>query len=137
MDYTNLLKPLSLELKENSKLKKLPVVSKTVLTILFIPFFVSFFFGKIGFWLTMFFYKMLSAPADHLHRWLKEEREGIHPAAQAVLYFICLPTIFSIQVTLSLNAVSFYIQWFGLQICAYVLSLGGTRWQPFVTDATF
>jgi hypothetical protein len=40
-------------------------------------------------------------------------------------------------VALSFNAIAFYFQWFGIQIVAYILTLGGIKWQPFITEATF
>ena len=87
--------------------------------------------------LTNFFFKMLAAPADYLDKWLKAEKEGVQHATQAVIYLVALPTVFGFQVLLSLNAFSFFFQWFFLQIQAYILTLGGTKWQPFITEAKF
>ena len=137
MDYYALLKGLSREAKTNSKLKEQNIVVRIIITIIFIPLFVAFFFGKLGFWFTNFFFKMLAAPADYLDKWLKAEKEGVQHATQAVIYFVALPTVFSFHVLLSLNAFSFFFQWFGLQIQAYILTLGGTKWQPFITEAQF
>lgn len=137
MDYFALLKGLSKEVKENSKLKKMNIVVRIILTIIFIPLFVSFFFAKLGFWFTIFFFKMIASPAEYLGKWLDSQKDGIQHATQAVLYFVCLPTIFGLQVLLSFNALSFYMQWFGLQITAFILTLGGSKWQPFITEASF
>ena len=137
MNYYALLKGLSNEVKTNSKLKEQNIVVRIILTIIFIPIFIGFFFGKIGFWLTNFFFKMLAAPADYLDKWIKAEREGVQHATQAIIYLIALPTIFGIQVMLSFNAVSFFFQWFSLQIQAYIITLGGTKWQPFINEAQF
>ena len=137
MNYAALLKNLSKEAKTNSNLKKMNIIGRIILTIIFIPLFIAFFFSKIGFWLTMFFYKMVAAPAEYLNKWLEAEREGVQHATQAVIYFVCLPTIFSFQITLSINAISFFMQWFCLQIQAFILTLGGTKWQPFITEASF
>ena len=137
MNYSALLKGLTNEMKKHSNLKTLPILPRILLTIIFIPIFIAFFFSKIGFWFTMFLYKMISAPADHLHKWLTEQKDGVQHITQAVMYFVCLPTIFGFQVVLSFNAISFYLQWFGIQIQAFILTLGGVRWQPFVTEAVF
>ena len=137
MNYSALLKGLSNEAKNKSLLKKLNIVVRIILTIIFIPLFVAFFFAKLGFWFTLFFYKMIAAPAEYLSKWLDSQKDGVHHATQAVMYFVCMPTIFGLQILLSFNAVSFYLQWFGLQICAFILTLGGTRWQPFISEATF
>ena len=137
MNYSALLNGLSNEVKNNSKLKKMNIVVRILLTIIFIPLFISFFFAKLFFWFTMFFFKMLAAPAEYLGRWLTDQKDGVQHATQAVMYFVCLPTIFGLQVVLSFNTFAFYLQWFGLQIQAFILTLGGARWQPFITEATF
>jgi hypothetical protein len=137
MNYSALLKALSIEAKTKSKLKKKNIVVRIILTIIFIPIFISFFFTKLGFWFLMFFFKMISAPADYLCKWLDSQKDGVQHATQAVLYLVCMPTIFGIQVALSFNAFAFYLQWFSLQIHAFILTLGGTKWQPFITEAKF
>ena len=139
MDYLKLLNNLKKEWKESGKAKyeSLHIVLRVIFTIIFIPLRVSFFFGRIFFWFTWFFFKAISAPVDYLQNWLKSEREGIQHATQAVLYLICVPFIFMQQVTLAFNAFSFFFQWFGLMIEAYVLTLGAVRWQPVISEAKF
>lgn len=139
MDYLKLLTGLKNEFSAANKAKynSLNGVAKFLLTILFIPLRVSFFFGRLGYWFTWFFFKCLATPVDYLQAWLNKQQEGIHPAAQAVLYFCCIPTIFAQQVLLALNAFSFFFQWFGLMLNAYIMTLGTIRWQPVISEATF
>lgn len=139
MDYLKLLKGLKQEFIYAGKLKyeKLNVVLRFILTIIFIPLRVSFFFARLGYWFTWFFFKAISAPVDYLQKWLKEQKEGIHHATQAVLYFVCLPFIFGQQVILAFSSFAFFFQWFGLMLSAYIMTLGAVRWQPVITEATF
>ena len=139
MDYLKLLSGLKKEFLEagRAKYQSLHIALRIIFTIIFIPLRVCFFFGRIGFWFTWFFFKALSAPVDYLQNWLKAQKEGVQHATQAVLYFICIPLIFTQQVTLAFNAFSFFFQWFGLMIQAYVLTLGAVRWQPVISEVTF
>jgi len=139
MDYLKLLKGLKKEFLEAGKAKYqgLFIVWRILLTIIFIPLRVGFFFGRLGYWFTWFFFKCLGAPVDYLQKWLKNQQEGIHPATQAVLYFCCIPTIFAQQVLLALTAFAFFFQWFSLMLSAYIMTLGAVRWQPIISEATF
>lgn len=139
MDYLKVLRSLKKEFKEAGKAKyeSLNIVVRILLTIIFIPLRISFFFSRLFFWFTWFFFKGLAAPVDYLQTWLRKEKEGIAHATQAVLYFVCMPTIFSQQVLLAFNSFSFYFQWFGMMVVAYIMTLGAVRWQPVVTEATF
>ena len=139
MDYLKLLRGLKKEFFEAGKAKyeSLFIVWRILLTLVFIPMRVGFFFARLGYWFTWFFFKCLATPVDYLQNWLKKQQEGIHPASQAVLYFCCIPVIFAQQVLLAFNAFAFFFQWFGLMISAYIMTLGAVRWQPVITEATF
>ena len=139
MDYLKLLSGLKKEFLEagRAKYESLHIVLRVIFTIIFIPLRIGFFFGRIGFWFTWFFFKAMAAPVDYLQNWLKAQKDGVQHATQAVLYFVCIPVIFAQQVTLAFNAFAFFFQWFGLMLQAYVLTLGAVRWQPVISDAKF
>ena len=139
MDYLKLLNGLKNEFIEagKTKYKSLFIVWRILLTILFIPLRIGFFFGRLSYWLTWFFFKCLATPVEYLQKWLNNQQEGIHPASQAVLYFCCIPTIFAQQVLLAFCAFSFFFQWFSLMVSAYIMTLGAVRWQPVISDAKF
>ena len=86
MNYSALLNGLSNEVKNNSKLKKMNIVVRILLTIIFIPLFISFFFAKLFFWFTMFFFKMLAAPAEYLGRWLTDLSPKLHSKTDFVIH---------------------------------------------------
>lgn len=139
MDYLKLLNGLKEEFLEagRARYKSLPVILRLIFTLIFIPLRVSFFFARIAYWFTWFFFKAIAAPVDYLQNWLKGQKEGVAHATQAVLYFVCMPTIFGQQVILALNSFAFFFQWFGLMLSAYILTLGAVRWQPVISEAEF
>ena len=139
MDYLKLLKGLKDEFFAAGKRKyeSLNIVLRVIFTLIFIPLRISFFFARLGYWFTWFFFKCFATPVDYLQTWLNKQQEGIHPAAQAVLYFCCIPVIFAQQVMLAYNAFAFFFQWFGLMLSAYIMTLGKVRWQPVISEATF
>ena len=139
MDYLKLLKGLKAEFLAANKAtyKSINVVLRFILTIVFIPLRVGFFFARIGYWFTWFYFKCMATPVDYLQSWLAKQQEGLHPAPLAVLYYCCMPIIFALQVVLAFAAFSFFFQWFGMMLVAYIMTLGAVRWQPVVSDATY
>ena len=138
MNYSKLLQQLTAEMKtKGTRWSKMKKGLKIFLIIVFVPFIVSFILNKIVFWLTMFFYQLLGAPAGHLHHWLHAEKDTVQHATQAVLYAICMPVVFGLEVVLSLASFLFYIEWFVLQVHAIIITLGGSKFQPFLNEASF
>ena len=137
MNYSKLINSLTAEMKKGVQYKRIPSPYKVFTIIAMIPLIVSFVLSKFMYWVTLFFYKMFSAPAEHLHRWLKDQKDEVHFITQAIMYFVCLPFIFFLQVLLALNAIFFFIQWFFLMLQGYILTLGGIKWQPIITEASF
>ena len=139
MDYLKLSRALTREYREkrSSAYQRVPVVVKVLLLIILFPLRVSFFISRLVYWFTWFFFKGLSAPVDYLQVWLDSQKEGLGDITHAVLYLVCLPTIFSQKVVLAFNSFAFFFQWFGLMLSAYILTLGTIKWQPVVTEALF
>ena len=48
-----------------------------------------------------------------------------------------MPFIFLCNIVLALFSFYFYILWFLIMAVTYVITLGGIRWQPFVTEAEY
>jgi hypothetical protein len=139
MDYLKLSKDLKNEFFAANKRKypSLNAVVRFLLTIIFIPLRVGYFFARLGYWFTWFFFKCFATPVEYLQTWLKKQQEGLHPAPQTVLYYCCIPTIFLQQIVLAFTAFGFFFQWFGMMLSAYVMTLGAVRWQPVISEATF
>ena len=139
MDYLKLLKGLTKEFKEAGKQKYKSVngLVAFICTIIFIPFRISFFFARLFFWFTWFFFKGFAAPVEYLEKWLKKQKEDLGDIAKAALVLVTIPTILWQQLVLAFTSLSFFFQWFGLMLSAYIMTLGAVRWQPVVTDAQY
>lgn len=139
MDYLQLLKGLKNEwlTKGREKYQSINIVGRILLTLFFLPMRISFFFARLCYWFTWFFYRAVSAPVDYLEAWIKNEKEGLGQAPAAVLYWVAMPFVFMQKVFLAFNAFAFFFQWFGLMLTAFIMTLGAVRWQPVISDATF
>ncbi len=137
MDYSKLIKNLTAEMKKGVQYARLPLLFKIFAIVALSPIIATFVISIFFYWVTLFFYKMISSPADSLHLWLKGQKDEVKHATQAVMYVVCLPFIFFLKVLLSFTSVYFFIQWFFIMIQGYILSLGGIKWQPFITEASF
>ena len=139
MDYLKLLKNLKKEFLESGRakyesMKKAPQI---IFTILFIGLRVAFAIARFFYWFTWFFFKAIAAPVDYLTAWFEKQKETLGDISKAALFLVCMPFIFAQQVILAFNSFSFYFQWFGLMIQAYILTLGAVRWEPVITEAKF
>ena len=137
MDYLKLIKDLTADMRKISQYKRIASPFRFFILVAMLPLLVTFAISRLVFWLTLFFQKMFESPASHLHAWLKGQKDEVNHATQAIMYLVCLPFIFTLQIILSFFTVSFYFQWFIIMIQAYILTLGGIKWQPFINEATF
>ena len=139
MDYLKLLKNLKKEFLESGRARyqKLNIVLRIIFTIIFIPLRVAFAIARFFYWFTWFFFKAIAAPVDYLTAWLEKQKENLGDIAKAALVLVCMPFIFIQHIILAFNTFSFFFQWFGLMIQAFVLTLGAVRWQPVITEAKF
>lgn len=137
MNYSKLLHGLIAEMKTGVQYKRIPQPFKAFVIIGMIPMILAFIGQSIAYRVQVFFFKALSAPAEYLHRWLRGQKDEVEHATQAVMYFVCLPYIFFLQTLLALASLGFFFSWFGLQVTAYLLTLGGIRFQAYVSDANY
>ena len=139
MDYLKCLENLKKEFfaANRERYQGMNIVLKILLTIIFIPLRVGFFFGRIFYWFTWFFFKAIATPVDYLCAWFNKQKESLGDISKAVLILVCMPFIFFQQIVLAFNAFTFFFQWFGLVLQAYIMTLGKFRWQPIITEAKF
>lgn len=139
MDYLKVLKGLDKEFKEAGRAKytSMSFVPKLFWTLFMIPARIAYIFANVFYWLTWFFFKGFAAPVDYLQAWLDKQTEKSGEASKAVINFVCLPLIFSYQLSLAFSSFIFFCQWFELMVLTYVATLGAVRWQPVITEATF
>ena len=84
-----------------------------------------------------FVLKGLSTPVEVLHSFVKKERNAVRHATEAVLYAVTMPFIFLYNIVLAMFSFYFYILWFLIMVVTYVVTMGGIKWQPFITEAEF
>lgn len=137
MHYSTLMKGLLSEIKQGVQYKRMPTAVKVLAIIAMAPWVATFEIIGFIYRVCLFVYKMLAAPASHLHQWMKEQKDDVKHATQAVLYAVCLPFIFLLQIVLSLFSVVFYLVWFLYMLNGYILSFGGIKWQPSIADASY
>ena len=137
MDYTKLVNNLTAEMKKGVQYARMPKLLKIFMIVALFPLIITFVVSKFLYWVTLFFYKMISSPAEYLHEWLKKQKDDVKHATQAVMYWVCLPVVFGFQLLLSFSSLVFFFQWFFLMVQGYLLTLGGIKWQPFITEASF
>ena len=137
MDYLSHVKSLREEALAGIQNKNMKAPFNVFAFIIMLPYIIGAFCQFVSFYILVFFYNGVAAAADFLENWVEKKKKNIHPATEAVLYFVTMPFIFLCQCFLSMFSIFFYFSWFTLQINCYIATLGGTRWQPFLYHATF
>lgn len=137
MHYSTLMKGLLSEIKQGVQYKRMITPIKVLAIIAMAPWVATFEILSFIYRVCLFVYKALAAPASHLHQWMKEQKDEVKHATQAVLYAVCLPVIFLFQIALSLFSIVFYLVWFVYMLNGYILSFGGIKWQPSIADASY
>lgn len=137
MNYFSLINGLVREARSLTQYKRLGLPFAILAAIGMVPYIFLFLIYTALFYVELFCFQGLSACVDYLECWLKENRKGLRHATEAVLYFVCMPGIFLFRVVLSLFSIFYYFTWFFVMLLAYLATLGGVRWQPFLTKASY
>jgi hypothetical protein len=137
MDYAYLIRALKDEARQNIQFARMNKFPRFLARVITLPWLISTMCAVLSYYVTLFFYKACLTPIQHLHNIMRKEGENVKHGTQVVIYWIAFPVIFELYILLSLATVSFYFQWFQIQINMYFATLGGIKWQPFITDATF
>lgn len=137
MNYGALIKGLREEIKTGHQYKNLGSPYSALAFIAMLPFIIVTVSMFIGMYCLLFLYNAFLSGTQYLESWLDTNKKNLHPATEAVLYFCTIPTIFAMRVALSVFSLFFYFSWFNLMCSTYVSTLGGVRWQPFVSEATY
>lgn len=138
MDYSLFIKKLYCEIKERNGYKQIP--DKGFRAFAFIgvlPFIVFSFFAIIAYNVLVFLYNLISSSVDYLEAWVKKTKEDVKTPTEAIIYLCTMPYIFFNRVIMSLLSIVFFILWFAIQALSYVATLGGIRWQPYISEVKF
>ena len=137
MNYSFLFKGFKKELAEMLQYNQLEKSYKILAFIATAPFWLLLFFAICAKYVYLFLFNCFASSCDYLECWVKETRKDVKHATEAVIYFISMPFIFFLRCILSVFSVFFYFLWFISMCLGYIASLGGLRWQPFITTASF
>lgn len=137
MDYTKNIGGLFRQVRENAQYQRFPSWVKVCMFIGLLPFLLALIFLTISYYCINFLCKLISAPADYLNCFLKQEGEGVKHLTQAILYWIAFPIIFIFKVLLSFLSTYMYVIWFLIMCITYLVTLGGVDWQPYLFDANY
>ena len=137
MNYSALFKDFKKELFASIQYKHLGSPFKAFGFVAAIPFWIVYFAVMCTQYVTLFFFNCLASCSDYLEAWVKETKKDVNPITEAVLYLVTMPFIFFTRCLLSIFSIYFYMLWFFLMCVSYIASLGGIRWQPFITTAKF
>ena len=134
MNYSLLLGKIKKEIFEAFQYTDLVTPIKILAFIAMFPFWVLTVSMLIVNYIYLFSYKCVASASDYLECWLQDNRKGMHPATEAVLYFVAMPFIFMLRCVLSFFSITFFILWFTLNCCAYIATLGSIEWRPFISE---
>ena len=137
MDFGLLMNSLVAEAKQSIQIKRMKKFPRFITRLLLLPFSVMALFTVLGYYITLFFYKAVLAPVDHLEKIIHKERNETEWGAQIVVYLIGFPVVFICNVIMSVVTISFYFQWFFAVLWLWFATLHGIKWQPILTDASF
>ena len=137
MNYYKLLKNFFNEAVSFKTYKKLGMPLGILAAVALLPFILLTGAYMITMASLLFAYGSLESSVKFLEIWLDEKRKNVKHATEAVLYAVCMPTIFFFTFLLSMFASVFYILWFVLQVIAYIATLGATKWQPLISYASY
>lgn len=137
MDYGLLMNNLIEEAKQSIQLTRMKKFPRFITRLLLLPFSLFALFAVLGYYITLFFYKAVLAPVNHLEKIVKRESDETGAGAQVVVYLFAFPLLFICNVAMSFVTISFYFQWFFCVLWLYFATLHGIRWQPILTDASF
>ena len=134
MDYALLQKELAREALSRKQYKNLHPIFRILSFIGVLPFIGISALLFVCYSIFVFFFKLFSSGACYLEEWVNKTKEGASAPAEAVIYLVTTPIIFMWHVALSILSLNFFILWFCLQSSLYIATLGGIKWQPYITS---
>lgn len=137
MNYSKLFKDFKNELFQAIQYKRLTTGYRIMAAIATFPFWAMYCTLLCVKYVYLFMYNCLASSNDYLEIWVKETKQGVQHATEAVIYLVAMPFIFFIRCILSFFSIIFYMLWFSAMIAGYICSLGGIKWQPFISQAKY
>ena len=120
------------ELLEFKQLKRMNKVLAVLIGICIFPLFIAGFalIGEI--YILAAFLELLHIPAEYLIKFTKGTTEELKPAPQTVIYFVCMPLIFTLEAMHAFLYLIIGFEFFSLSIYYQIATLGGMTFAPFI-----
>ena len=134
MNYYEKIKNINAQIFSFVNYKKLCLPLKIACAIAMIPMSLISLVLIGLYYLTLVVYYCIKSPLDYLQNYIREEGKEVKHATQFIIYFIAFPTIFFANVILSIISIFFFIYNLLINIFAYLATLGGIDYIPFLFD---
>ena len=120
------------EFLEFKQFKRMNKGFAVVLGILFFPFFVAglVLIGQL--YVLAALLELLHFPAEYLNKFMKTTSEEMKQAPQTVIYFVCLPFIFLLEIMHAFLYLVISINFFSCSIYFQIVTLEGMTFAPFL-----
>ena len=112
--------------------KRLKLAPAILLGIALSPFLISFIMLAASFYVLLFAYKMLIAPADYMITSMKSDHESVW--VQLIIYLMGYPVVLLFRIAGALIGIGFFFINFLINCFGYVYSLGGIHFHAFLYD---
>ena len=137
MDYSLSIKGLCQEITRIKSYSRLRPILRAVMFILMLPFTIIAAVGTVFYYVLLFLRNGSQIGADELEHWLNKRKAGVHFLPESVLYLVTIPFIFLLRVFVTIFSGILYLTWFEIMSAAFLATLGGIRWQPYLNTVNF
>ncbi len=99
-----------------------------------LPFILVYIAGLLVYGSILILFRLLNAPTDYIHAFLKSEGKDVQHITQAVIYAIGFPAIFALKFLTGFLVFILFIVHMLVSIVGFVATLGGITFAPFLLD---
>ncbi len=135
MNYGAKIHNLLCEILKFKQYKRMNVVFRVLVTIIEIPFIVSF----LGYLLTFYVFYALFTIVDeivvYLQSFVSDQGKNVKHATQFIVYFFGFPVVLIGKIFTSLFTFFIYLSYLFVNLFGEVITLHGFRFQPFISKA--
>lgn len=134
MNYFQKMNDLIKEAVLFKQYRRLNLVLRILAFILMAHFIaLSFIFAGI-FYVVATIYKFITMPLEFLKMFMHNEKENMHFGVQMIIYLICLPIIFLLEIISAFIMLQVAVIYFLTTIIMYIATLAGITFKPFILD---
>lgn len=134
MNYTLKIKNLVKEALTCKQYRRMNAVVRVFTIIAMAPFIILGALCVAHYYLILSIFRLATAPLDSLKSFLHKECETRHFAVQMIIYIVCLPFIFFLEVLKAFLVFNLGISYFINNIILFIATLSGITFSPFIFD---